>query len=209
LRFLAVWGIGGLLVIEALYRLHPHYDVARIFLPAGIAICALAAVSLDRLAARPRWGPAAAVGVLAALLLLDARGLSRYYREGRADWRPLARFLASRPETEWVFAENGYAQVCLAFYVAGPDWAYRRGPGMRHTTLVGNVWKLDGDLRRLERSWPAGETAWLVLGGQPRHENLRRFALSFDATDYPEAEGSRLVRLDPAKRDAAFAAARR
>jgi hypothetical protein len=79
---------------------------------------------------------------------------------------------------------------------------------MRNTTLVGNVWKLDGDLDRLERSWPAEETAWLVLGGEPRHSELRRFAQAFEATDYPEAEGSRLIRLDPAKRDSAFAAVR-
>jgi hypothetical protein len=80
---------------------------------------------------------------------------------------------------------------------------------MRNTQLVGNIWKLDGDLSRLERSWKLGETAWLVLGGEPRHEALRRFAQAFEGTDYPEAEGSRLVRLDPARREAAFAAARR
>jgi hypothetical protein len=165
-------------------------------------------VALDRLVARRRWGLPAAVGLLAILLALDARGLSRYYREGRADWRPLARFLASRPPGEWVFTENGYSQLCVAFYVVGPDWAYRRGPGMRNTTLVGNVWKLDGDLDRLARFWPAGETAWLVLGGEPRYPELRRFAQAFESADFPEAEGSRLIRLDPAKRDSAFAAVR-
>jgi hypothetical protein len=166
-------------------------------------------VALDRLATRRLWGLPAAVGLIAILLALDARGLSRYYREGRAEWRPLARFLANRPPQEWVFTENGYSQLCIAFYVEGPDWAYRRGPGMRNVTLVGNVWKLDGDLDRLARSWPAGERAWLVLGGEPRYPDLRRFAQAFEGTDYPEAEGSRLVRLDPARREAAFAAARR
>jgi hypothetical protein len=208
LRFLAVWGIGGLVLIEITYRIHPHWDVARIYLPAGIALCALAAVALDRLASRPRGGLPAAGAVLAVLLILDAHGLSRYYREGRADWRPLARFLASRPPEEWTFTENGYSQLCVAFYVVGPDWAYRRGPGMRNTTLVGNVWKLDGDLDRLARFWPAGETAWLVLGGEPRYPELRRFAQAFESADFPEAEGSRLIRLDPAKRDSAFAAVR-
>ena len=38
-------------------------------------------------------------------------GLARYFREGRADWRPLAHFLAGRPASEQIFTENQYAQA--------------------------------------------------------------------------------------------------
>jgi 4-amino-4-deoxy-L-arabinose transferase-like glycosyltransferase len=203
-RFLVAWAVLGAAAIETLYRLHPHYDVSRIYLPAGIAFCALAAVALDRLARRGRVAVVAAGGLVALLLLFDARSLGRYYREGRADWRNLARFVAARPEGEWIFAESGYAQLCIAFYAQGPDWAYRRGPGMRNTQLVGNIWKLGGDLDRLKRSWKPGQKAWLVLSGVPKSDDLRKFAESFEYIDFPEAEGSRLVVLDPARREQAF-----
>ena len=62
-------------------------------------------------------GKAAAAILLAAVLTFDLRTLGTYFREGRADWRPLALFLSNRPAGQWVFTENAYSALCLAFYV--------------------------------------------------------------------------------------------
>lgn len=140
--------------------------------------------------------------ILAALLILNARGLAGYFRESRADWRPLARFLVSRPAEERVFTENQYSQLCVAFYAVGPTWLADRA---RHGRDIAN---LDGEIVRLTWSWTPGTTAWLVLAGEPQHEQLRAWARIFPSQPFPTAEGAVLVRLDPSLRDAAFATPR-
>jgi 4-amino-4-deoxy-L-arabinose transferase-like glycosyltransferase len=193
-RFLPVWALGGLAVIEILGRIHPHYDFARRFLPAGIAFPALAAVGLASLGSRaPARLPAAAL--LAGILTLDARSLGFYFREGRGDWRPLGQFLRSRPKSERVFTENQYAELCVAFYVEGPQWLFRGGH------LGRDVWNLDGEIVRLTWSWRPGEIAWLVLAGEPEYRALRAWARRFPTAAYPSAEGALLVKLDPAMRN--------
>lgn len=194
LRFLAVWSIGGFVAIETLNQLHPHYDTPNHFLPAGIAIPALAALSLAKLR-RLKYGNATAAAVLALLLLSDGRVLSAYFQHGRADWRPLARFLRARPRAERIFTENQYSELCVAFYVEGPEWGYRGG------RLGRDVWNLDGEIVRLTWSWKPGTTAWLVLAGEPRHEPLRRWAAALPSLSFSSAEGSVLCHLDPALRD--------
>lgn len=196
-RFFLVWSFGGLAAIEVLLRLHPHWDVARIYLPAGLALLAPAALLLDAILGsfRAKW---LGFGLLAVVLLLDARGLSSYYREGRADWRPLAQFLKNRPKSERIFTENPYSELCVAFYVEGPQWLYRGG------RLGRDIWNLDGEVVRLTWSWKPGEIAWLVLAGEPEYPGLRAWAKRFPVTAYPTAEGAVLVRLDPEKRDVAL-----
>lgn len=196
LRFLVVWAFGGLAVIEILWRLHPHWDVVRIYLPAGIALSSLAALPLAGLS-RGR-GSAISAALLAAVLILDIRGLGIYFREGRADWRPLARFLKARPVRERVFTENQYSQLCVAFYVVGPSWAFDLGRSGRQ------IPNLDGEVIRLTYSWPPSEIAWLVEAGEPPHPGLRAWARQFPSVRFPTAEEAVLHRLDPAFRSAAF-----
>jgi hypothetical protein len=202
LRFLAGWTIAGFLAIEVLGRLHPHYDTSKHFLPAGLVFPALAALPLAALAERPRGRPIAAL-LLALVLLFDLRSLAVYFREGRADWRPLAEFLRREsPPAERVFTENQYSQLCTAFYLVGPRWLFEGGKSGRE------VLNLEGEIVRLTWSWSPGRRDWLVLAGEPRHPELRRWAEIFPLLRFPTAEGTDLRRLDPALRDRAFAPGR-
>ncbi len=199
LRFLAIWALAGLVVIEELGRLHPHWYVSRRYLPAGLAFPALAALAVAELGSRRGRRPVAAL-LIAAVLFFDARSLAVYFREGRADWRTLADFLRREsPPAERIFTENPYTQICAAFYLVGPKWLYEGGKRGRE------VLNLDGEVVRLTWSWRPGERAWLVLGANPRSEELRRWAAIFPSFSFPKAEGSTLVRLDPPLRDRAFA----
>jgi 4-amino-4-deoxy-L-arabinose transferase-like glycosyltransferase len=197
LRFLPVWAVGGFAALECLGQLHPHFDTPNRFLPVGAAIPALAAVFLSGLARRKN-GPAIATTILVLVLAFDCRSLGAYFRDGRADWRPLGRFLRGQPRQERIFTENQYSELCVAFYVEGPEWLSRGG------RLGRDVWNLDGEIVRLTWSWKPGTTAWLVLAGEPVHEPLRRWAAAFPSTPFPTAEGAVLHRLDPAFRDAVF-----
>jgi 4-amino-4-deoxy-L-arabinose transferase-like glycosyltransferase len=197
LRFLLVWCFGGFLLIEALEHIHPHWYVSRWFLPAGVVLPVFVALALTRLG-QVRRGLFATAIVLVAVLALDAKGLSMYFREGRADWRPLGRFLRSRPKQERIFTENQYSELCVAFYVDGPYWLYAGGH------LGRDIWNLDGEVVRLTWSWKPGTTAWLVLGGNPPSPALRSWAGNFAATAFPTAEGAILLHLDPALREKSF-----
>ena len=202
LRFLAVWAVAGLAAIEVLGRLHPHYDVSRRFLPAGLAFPALAALAVAAIASRRRLRVVAAA-VVVLVIFLDLRSLAVYFREGRADWRTLADYLRrTASPAERVFTENQYSQLCVAFYLVGPRWLYEGGKRGRE------VLNLDGEVVRLTWSWKPGERAWLVLAGEPRHADLRRWAATFPSLLFPKAEGSDLRRLDPALRERAFAPGR-
>ena len=193
LRFFLVWCLGGALAIEILGHLHPHWYVTRRFLPAGVALPVLVALPFARI--QTRQVRALGAVAVAALLVFDAGGLNAYFREGRADWRPLGNFLKARPRQERVFTENQYSQLCVAFYVEGPEWLYRGGH------LGRDIWNLEGEIIRLTWSWKPGTTAWLVLAGQPEQPALREWAKPLQMTGYPTAEGALLVRLDPASRD--------
>ncbi|MDQ5858185.1 MAG: glycosyltransferase family 39 protein [Acidobacteriota bacterium] len=202
LRFLVVWPVVGFLAIEILGHLHPHWYVSRRFLPAGLAFPALAAVALAALASR-RGLRTVAAAVVALVLVFDLRSLAVYFREGRADWRTLADYLRrTASSTERVFTENQYSQLCVAFYLVGPEWLYEGGKRGRE------VLNLDGEVVRLTWSWKPGERAWLVLAGEPRYPDLHRWASIFPSLLFPKAEGSDLRRLEPALRDRAFAPGR-
>jgi F0F1-type ATP synthase membrane subunit c/vacuolar-type H+-ATPase subunit K len=205
LRFLAAWGIGGLVAIEVLGQLHPHFDFSRRFVPAGPGWIALAALPIAELLRRPVTRLAGAA-VLASVLVLDGRSLSVYFREGRADWRTLAEYLRREAlPAERIFTENQYAQLCLAFYLAGPNWLYEVSGGGRPAWDLPN---LEGAIVRLTWSWRPGSRAWLVLAGEPRHEELRKWAEPFPTLSFPRAEHAILHRLDPERRAAALPAPR-
>ncbi|HEV8232119.1 MAG TPA: hypothetical protein VGQ75_07215, partial [Thermoanaerobaculia bacterium] len=102
------------------------------------------------------------------------------------------------PPAERVFTENQYSQLCVAFYLVGPDWLSEAGKRRRE------VLNLEGEIVRLTWSWRPGERAWLVLAGEPRHPELRRWAAIFPSFPFPKAEGADLRRLDPALRERAF-----
>lgn len=199
LRFLAAWSVGGFVAIEIIGQIHPHYDFVRRFLPAGLALIPLAALTLALLVRRPPAGVVAAVAI-AGILLFDARSLSHYFRDGRADWRPLAAYLKARPSEERVFTENQYSQLCTAFYVEGEDWLYDGGKAGRQ------IPNLDGEIVRLTYSWAPDTTAWLVLAGEPQHPELRDWAKQFPSIAFPRSENALLVKLDPALRERSFAA---
>jgi hypothetical protein len=198
-RFLLVWAGLGFIGIEILGQLHPHWYGTRRFLPAGLAIAALAGVAIGELLRRP-VARLAGSSALAVIIVLDLRGLTRYFREGRADWRTLADFLRREaPPAERIFTENQYSQLCVAFYLNGPLWLRAGG------RLGRDIWNLEGEIVRLTWSWHPGETAWLVLAGEPRHDPLRRWAALFPPRSFPSAEGALLYRLDPALREKALA----
>jgi 4-amino-4-deoxy-L-arabinose transferase-like glycosyltransferase len=201
LRFLCAWAAVGFAATELLGQLHPHYDTPNHYLPAGIAAVPLAGVFVSSARRRLR-STLLAAAVLTTVVLLDSSALRAYFREGRADWRPLARFLRSRSNSERVFTENQYSQLCVAFYLDGPLWLRSAGRSGR------DVWNLEGEIVRLTWSWPPGKTAWLVLAGEPRHAPLRQWAAAFPSRSFPSAEGALLHRLDPDLRENAFAPAR-
>jgi Dolichyl-phosphate-mannose-protein mannosyltransferase len=196
-RFLAVWAAAGLLAIEGLYQLHPYWDEARRYLPAAIAFPALAALPLA-VAARSRSGRLLLAFGLGAILLFDAAALREYFRHGRQDWRPLGAFLRLRPAAEQIFTENQWSQICTAYYVVGPEWL---SDGGRHGRPVSSI---DGEIQRLTYSWLPGATAWLVIEGNPQRQELRGWAKQFDEIPFPTADGARLYRLDPSRRDVAL-----
>ena len=201
-RFLLAWGIGGLAGIEILGRIHPHYDFARRFVPAGPGLAALAALSLAALLARPVTRLAGGA-LLAAALVLDARGLRVYFREGRADWRTLTDAIrAQSAPSERVFTENQYSQLAVAFYMVGPRWLCDVQTGRPVSRDVPN---LEGQAVRLTWAWKPGSRAWLVLAGVPQSPALREWARRLPCREYPRAERAVLCRLDPETRDASLA----
>jgi hypothetical protein len=141
----------------------------------------------------------AGAAAIAGILLFDGRSLSRYFRDGRADWRPLAAYLKARPPEERVFTENQYAQLCTAFYVVGEEWLYDGGKAGRQ------IPNLDGEVIRLTYSWAPGTTGWLVLAGEPQYPDLRDWARQLPSIAFPRAENAVLVKLDPALRERALA----
>lgn len=197
LRFLAVWGLLGFVSLEALGQLHPHFDFSRRFVPAGPGWLGLGALAIAALLRRPVTRLAGAA-ILAAVLVCDARSLRVYFRDGRADWRTLADSLRreSKPD-ERIFTENQYAQLCLAFYLSGPDWLAQVSSGVRPARDLPN---LEGDAVRLNWTWKPGTRAWLVLAGEPVHAPLRAWAAPFPAFSFPRAERAVLHRLDPERR---------
>jgi hypothetical protein len=199
-RFLALWALGGLAVIELLSLIHPHLSVTRRFLPAGIAWVGLAGLALAELwTSRQRLAGAT---LLALVVFGDLRGLTVYFREGRPDWRPLAEYLRREAATdERVFGDGQWSQLCVAFYLVGPDWM-SDDPGLRRPSW--EVHTLQGETAPLTWAWKPGKKAWLVVGPD-ESSALRRWSEPFPTTRFPLADNHEVRLLDPALREEAFA----
>jgi hypothetical protein len=199
-RFVVIGMVGGAFVIESLEHVHPHFAVSRHFLPVGIVIPILAAIAVARLGNRSLLRIGATAAVVLLVLAGDLHGLRSYFRDGRPDWRPLARFLNARPAGERIITENAYAQVCLAYYVEGPYWLRRSHPWTRPLDSAA------GDPRAISKFWSPGQDASLVLvhaGSQS--PALKEWARPFPSLTFPTAEGGAIVkRLDHQIRPAAL-----
>jgi hypothetical protein len=182
LRFLLPWGIGGVALLELLEQQHPTYDSIFHWLPAGLGLTAIAALGVSRIL-EARVSVAGRAAAILLIFLLSLQGLSSYFREGRPDWRPLARFLAVTPASERIFVENQYTQLCVGYYLVGPDWLCCKKLTQRE------VANLDGNLSRLLQAWDRSRDSWLVLAAGPRSEALRSWAARFPAIAFPTAEG--------------------
>jgi hypothetical protein len=193
LRCLIVWGIGGVALFELAERRHPTYDSIFHWLPAGLGLTALAALGLSQVL-RWRIGSVGRWAVCALVVALSVRGLVGYFHDGRPDWRPLARYLAATPSSERIFVENPYTQLCLGYYLVGPDWLCCKKPTQRE------IANLDGDLSRLLTAWNRRTDAWLVLAAGPESPPLRSWSASFFSMSFSTAEGAggAIVRRLPA-----------
>jgi hypothetical protein len=182
LRFLLAWAVGGLAVIEILEQRKPTYDSIFHWLPAGLGLTAVAGVGIGKLiGSRPLR--ALGIAAVAFAIVFDARSLAAYFLEGRPDWRPLAAFLRGTPAIETIFTANRYTQLCLAYYVVGPDWLCCRREGQRA------IVSLDGDAARLESAWDRRSDAWLAVPGGPAFERLLAWSAAYPSTRFPTAEG--------------------
>lgn len=178
LRFLVGWGFGGILVMEILEQRHPVYDSVFHEMPAAMALTGLAAISLAW-----TWGKARIPGaiLLAAVLVLDLRGVARYFAHGRPDWRPLAAYLRGTPHDEPILAGSSYTQLCLGFYVNGPDWFSHLGPASRSVTVA--------EAGEGSSGWDRRTNAWLVESGGRDPAVWPNWSRGFPTLLFPDAEG--------------------
>ncbi len=192
IRFLIIWLVGTAAVVELVAQRHPHYYSARHYLTAGFTVPLLVALALAHL---PRYSGRRIGAIVVTLCIVgaDLSALALYYKRGRQDYRQLAKYLRKRPRTERIFTENQYTALCVAYYVVGPTYLYRRG----HT--MPEVVSLEGKVLPIAWNWAPGTTAWLVVGGggEPSPE-LRQWSSLFPGLSFPRAEGVTLRRLDPA-----------
>src|SRR5262249_14639559 len=182
LSFVVVWALGGLAAVEFLEHRHPAYDSVFHYIPAGMALTALAAVTIGWLldSEGRRFG---GVGLLILTLVLDGRTLGIYFERGRPDWRPLAQFLRQQPASETIFTSSQYAQLCVAYYVAGPGWLCCRTAGQR------DIISVDDRVSRLLEVWKGDRPAWLVLPGHHEAQELREWSARYRTLAFPTAEG--------------------
>ena len=180
--FVSVWAFGGIVVIEVLEHRHAVYDSVFHYLPAGMALTALLAVPIGLLLQSPARRLIGYV-ILIGILVLDWRALTVYFRQGRPDWRPLAEFLRKTPRSEQLFVNSPYTQLCLGYYVVGPDWLCCKRAGQREITSV------DGSVTRLLAAWRTDENAWLVIPGHHEAQALRDWSARYPTLVFPTAEG--------------------
>ena len=182
LRFFVVWAIGGSAAIEALEHIHPHFFASRYFLTTAMTFPVFAGLAISSIGRRNLLRMFLAMAFSVGIVVGDVRGLTSYFRDGRPDWRPLAAFLRKQPIDERIITENGYAQLCLGYYVVGPNWL-RTGPVERRSIV-----SVFGDAKELSRVWEPGKNAWLVLGGT-RSEAVRQSTEKYPSIPFPTAEG--------------------
>jgi hypothetical protein len=182
LRFLLLWGFGGLALIEILEHRKPTYDSIFHSLPAGLGMSALAGVGLGRFLSGRTPAPAR-FAVAALVLFFDVRSLSAYFRGGRPDWRPLASQLASTPSAERIYVANQYTQLCLGYYLIGPDWLCCKRPDQRP------ILNVEGDPSKIAADWDRKRAAWLAFPGGETFRALDAWSAQYPSTRFPTAEG--------------------
>jgi dolichyl-phosphate-mannose-protein mannosyltransferase len=182
LRFLLVWGFAGLALIEILEYRKPTYDSIFHSLPAGLGMTALAGVALGRFLSG-RSPALARIAVAAFVLLFDGRSLLSYFREGRPDWRPLAERLASTPAAERIYVANQYTQLCLGYYIVGPDWLCCKRADQRP------ILNVEGDASKVAADWDRTRPAWLVFPGGETFRVLDEWSAKYSSERFPSAEG--------------------
>ena len=192
LRFLAAALVAGGAAIEILEHVHPNFPDARHFLPAGLFAPAAAALAVSSVRRWNLLGLGVTAFLVAGVVASDTVGLSGYFRHGRADWRPLAAFLRSKPERDPIVAENQYAQLCLAYYVDGPYWLHPRSLADRKRAI------LVASGGRIE---PSPDDTWLVLTvSGARSPGLERRAAPYPGTRFPSAEQAEVKRIPSPRR---------
>lgn len=190
-RFLLPWSIGGFTTLEILEQRHPIYDSIMHYTPMGISLVALFALALSTVIADPRTKPLG-IGLLAASVAFETVSLSRYFRDGRPDWRPLGAYLRATPAGDRIVTDDDYTSICVAYYAAGADWFQTlHSPGARSIVTVHDDPTSSAWIRE------PGKTTWLVLRGN-RISALRRWAAAYPGVAFPGAEeGAVVKRLDP------------
>ncbi|HSD71596.1 MAG TPA: glycosyltransferase family 39 protein [Thermoanaerobaculia bacterium] len=186
LRFLSGWLGGGFLLIQLLLSSATGRSGFRYYAGVAIVLPLLAAVGLATLAARQRG---LAAGALLLILAYQSVTLADYYRTGRYDWRPAARFFQRAPDSEKIFADNQNSIFCLAYYLCGPRWL--SGAPCRKTFV-----NLSGSVAPLQDSLGRGEKSWLVLSTLPTAEEPRRWSERFRTLSFPEAESITVRRIE-------------
>jgi 4-amino-4-deoxy-L-arabinose transferase-like glycosyltransferase len=193
-RFLAAWVVAGSAAVELLEHLHPHFFGPKHFLPAGVALPAAAALAIAAVGHRNLLRLGACVLAVAGIVAFDARGLQGYFARGRPDWRPLGAYLRAAPADQRILTENAYAQLCVAYFVVGPDWLHRPLPGGKQSGR--SIIALGGDPASIAWLWEPGKTAWLVLFGG-KASAVKAWAEPYPGIAFPAAEGGAIVkRLD-------------
>jgi 4-amino-4-deoxy-L-arabinose transferase-like glycosyltransferase len=155
LRFLFVWAIVSAAAIEVLEERHGAWDSIFHFLPAGVALAALATLPIGWLTERRSRAWLAPIA-LAIVLVLDARALAFYFRRGRPDWRPVADFLRAQPRDQAILVAGAATQLCVGYYVNGPDWLCCSRRDARPIVDVG------ADAAGLSTARATASVAWLV-----------------------------------------------
>jgi uncharacterized membrane protein len=189
LRFLSGWLCGGFLLVQLLLFSAAGRSGFRYYAGVAIALPLLAAVGVAALGRHRRALAAAAVLVI---LTYQTSTLADYYRRGRYDWRPIARFFERTPDSEKIFADNQNSILCLAYYICGPRWL--SGEPCRKTFL-----NLDGAVAALQESVSRGERSWLVLSTLPSAEEPRRWSRGFRTISFPEAESVSVRRIEASR----------
>lgn len=186
LRFLSGWLCGGFLFIQLILSSATGRSGFRYYAGVAIVLPLLAAVGLAALARRKRAITAAA---LLLILAYQSFTLVDYYRSGRYDWRPIARFFQRAPDSEKIFADNQNSIYCLSYYICGPRWLSGAPCRKTFVNLGGAVAPLDDSLGR-------GEKSWLVLSTLPSAEEPRRWSQRFRTMSFPEAESVTVRRIE-------------
>jgi uncharacterized membrane protein len=186
LRFLSGWLCGGFLFIQLILFLTPGRLGFRYYAGVAIVLPLLAAVGLAALGRRRCILAAAA---LIVILAYQSFTLVDYYRAGRYDWRPIARFFQRAPDSEKIFSDNQNAILCLSYYICGPGWLAGAPCRKSFVNLGGAVAPLEDSLRRRDKSW-------LVLSTLPSADAPRRWSQRFRTRSFPEAESVTVRRIE-------------